>query len=158
MLNVFIARLFILSCCVLAASPHLFAAEPAPQTQNEKESYSIGYQVGLSMKTDGVEVDFERLVQGLDDAINAKEPRLSTEEMRKLIVGLKKRARDGRMRKIQEQRVANAAESEKFLKENGKKKASRPPRAASSTRCSRRVTALPPGRRTSSRSTTAARL
>ena len=106
---------------MLVAAPHLFAAEPAPQTQNEKESYSIGYQVGLSMKTDGVEVDFERLVQGLQDAIDAKEPRLGTEEMRKLIVDLKKRSRDARMRKIQEQIVANAAESEKFLEENGKK-------------------------------------
>jgi FKBP-type peptidyl-prolyl cis-trans isomerase FklB len=113
--------MFILLCFLLFAAPHLFAAEPAPQTQNEKESYSIGYQVGLSMKTDGVEVDFDRLVQGLQDAIDAKEPRLGTEEMRKLIVDLKKRSRDARMRKIQEQIVANAAESEKFLEENGKK-------------------------------------
>ena len=116
-------KMFILLCFLLFAAPHLFAAEPAPalETQTEKESYSIGYQVGLSMKTDGVEVDFERLVQGLQDAIDAKEPRLSTEEMRKLIVDLKKRSRDARMRKIQEQIVANAAESEKFLEENGKK-------------------------------------
>ena len=116
-------KMFILLCFLLFAAPHLFAAEPAPalETQTEKESYSIGYQVGLSMKTDGVEVDFDRLVQGLQDAIDAKEPRLGTEEMRKLIVDLKKRSRDARMRKIQEQIVANAAESEKFLEENGKK-------------------------------------
>jgi FKBP-type peptidyl-prolyl cis-trans isomerase FklB len=121
LLNAFITRLFILLCSVLVAAPSLFAAEPAPQTQTEKESYSIGYQVGQSMKTDGVAVDFERLVQGLQDAIDAKEPRLGQEEMRKRIVDLKKRSRDARMRKIQEQRVANAAESEKFLEENGEK-------------------------------------
>jgi FKBP-type peptidyl-prolyl cis-trans isomerase FklB len=117
-------RLFIVLFFLLLNSPHLFADQPAavPETQNEKESYSIGYQVGVSMQTDGVEVDFERLVQGLDDAINAKEPRLGTEEMRKLIVDLKKRARDAQMRKIQEQIVDNALESEKFLEENGKKK------------------------------------
>jgi FKBP-type peptidyl-prolyl cis-trans isomerase FklB len=106
---------------VLVATPSLFADELAPETQNEKESYSIGYQVGVSMKTDGVEVDFEKLVQGLQDAINEKAPRLSTKEMRKLIVDLKKRARDARMRKIQELIVKNAQESEKFLEENGKK-------------------------------------
>jgi len=121
MLRAFSTRLLILSSFLLLAAPHLCAAEPAPQTQTEKESYSIGYQVGLSMKTDGVEVDFERLVQGLQDAIDAKEPRLGTEEMRKLIVDLKKKARDAQMRKIQEQIVKNAQESEKFLEENGKK-------------------------------------
>jgi len=110
-----------LSCCLLVATPHLFADELASKTQNEKESYSIGYQVDLSMKTDGVEVDFEKLVQGLQDAINAKEPRLGQEEVRKLIVDLKKRARDARMRNIQEQIVKNARESAKFLEENGRK-------------------------------------
>ncbi|MCJ7594519.1 MAG: FKBP-type peptidyl-prolyl cis-trans isomerase N-terminal domain-containing protein, partial [Desulfobacterales bacterium] len=121
MLRAFSTRLLILSSFLLLAAPHLCAAEPAPQTQTEKESYSIGYQVGLSMKTDGVEVDFERLIQGLQDAIDAKAPRLSQDEMRKLIVDLKKKARDVQMRKIQEQIVANAAESEKFMEENGKK-------------------------------------
>ena len=62
---------------LVLATPYLFAAEstPALETQKEKESYSIGYQVGRSMKTDGVEVDFEKLVQGLQDAVNEKEPR-----------------------------------------------------------------------------------
>jgi FKBP-type peptidyl-prolyl cis-trans isomerase FklB len=108
---------------LLLAAPQLFAAETATAlaTQNEKESYSIGYQVGISMNTDGVEVDFDKLVQGLQDAIHAKEPLLSTEEMRTLIVDLKKRARDVQMRKIQEQIVENAKESEKFLAENKKK-------------------------------------
>ena len=117
------SRLFILSCFLLSASPYLFAAEPSPalKTQTEKESYSIGYQVGISMNTDGVEVDFDKLVQGLQDAIHAKEPLLSTEEMKTLIVDLKKRTRDVQMRKIQEQIVENAKESEKFLAENKKK-------------------------------------
>jgi len=41
--------------------------------------------------------------------------------MRTLIVDLKKKAREVQMRKIQEQIVANAQESEKFLEENKKK-------------------------------------
>jgi FKBP-type peptidyl-prolyl cis-trans isomerase FklB len=116
-------RLFILSCVLFLATSHLFADDLAPvaETQKEKESYSIGYQVGLSMKADGVEADFEKLVQGLHDAIDGKEPRLSEDEMRKLIVDLKKRARKVEMRKLQELIVKNAEESEKFIEENGKK-------------------------------------
>jgi FKBP-type peptidyl-prolyl cis-trans isomerase FklB len=116
-------RLFMFLCILVLATPYLFAAGPAPalETQNEKESYSIGYEVGLSMKTDGVEVNFEILIQGLQDAINQKEPRLKAEEMKKLIVDLKKKSREVQMRKIQEQIVKNAQEAEKFLEENKKK-------------------------------------
>jgi len=115
--------LFLFSCILALASPQVFAAGPAPalQTQKEKESYSIGYEVGRGMKTDGVEVDFNILTQGLEDAINQKEPRLKDEEMKKLIVDLRKRTREAQQRKIQEQVVKNAQESEQFLAENRKK-------------------------------------
>ncbi len=117
------SRLFIFSCSLLLAASELFAENSAPAlgTQNEKESYSIGYQVGLSMKSDGVEVDFDKLILGLRDSIDGKEPRISEEEMKKLIVDRKKSAREVEMRKIQELMVKNAEESEKFLEENRKK-------------------------------------
>ena len=119
----FSTRLFILSCLLLVATSHLFADDPAPalETQQDKESYSIGYQVGLSMKSDGVEVNFEKLTQGLRDAIDGNAPLLSEEEMKKLIVDRKKVAREVEMRKVQELRVRNAEEAEKFLEENKKK-------------------------------------
>ena len=103
--------LFLFSFILVPASPQLFAAGPASalQTQKEKESYSIGYEVGRSMKTDGVDVDFNILTQGLEDAINQKEPRLKDEEMRKLIVDLRKRAREAQQRKFQEQIVKQRA-------------------------------------------------
>jgi FKBP-type peptidyl-prolyl cis-trans isomerase FklB len=115
--------LVILSGVLFLATPLLLAQQPAPplETEKDKESYSIGYQVGRSMQTDGVEVDFERLIQGLQDAINQKDPRVNEEEMRKLIVDLKKRSREAQLRKFQEQIVKNAQESEKFLEENRKK-------------------------------------
>ena len=131
-------KLLILSCILLLAASHLFAAEPAPvpATQNEKESYSIGYQVGLSIKADGVDVDSERLVQGLQDAINEKAPLLGMEEMRTLIVEVRKRAREGQMKKLQELMVANATGVGTVPGGKQKKgRHSRPPPAACSTRC-----------------------
>ncbi len=116
-------RLFMFLCVWIMATPYVFAAEPATalENQNQKESYSIGYQVGRSMTTDGVNVDMEKLIQGLQDAVSNKQPLLTDEEMKTLIVDLKKRAREIQMRKIQEQIVENAKESEKFLEENKKK-------------------------------------
>jgi len=107
---------------LMLAPSYLFADEnTALETQIQKESYSIGYQVGLSMKNDGVEVNFDKLVQGLQDAVNEQEPLLSDEEMRSLIVALKEKARAVQMQKFQEAIVKNAEESAKFLEENAKK-------------------------------------
>jgi len=114
--------LLLLLVFLLLAPSYLFADEnTALETQIQKESYSIGYQVGLSMKNDGVEVNFDKLVQGLQDAVNEQEPLLSNEEMRSLIVALKERAREVQMQKFREAVVKNAEESAKFLEENGKK-------------------------------------
>jgi FKBP-type peptidyl-prolyl cis-trans isomerase FklB len=123
MLGAINKAIFILSCLLLLAPSHLFAEDSGQtlETQKEKESYSIGYQVGLSMKSDGVEVDFDKLIQGLQDAVGGKDPLVSAEEMRRLIVDLKEKARNVAMRKIQESIVKNGEESEKFLAENGKK-------------------------------------
>lgn len=122
MLKTLFRILFFPLVLLTLAPSYLFADEvPSLDTQQEKESYSIGYQVGLSMKSDSVEVDFDRLIQGLNDAIDEKEPLLSNEEMRSLILALKEKARDEQMRKIQESIVQNAEESAKFLEENGKK-------------------------------------
>lgn len=123
MLKAIAAKFIMFACVWILTILPLFAAEPASklETQAEKESYSIGYQVGQSLNTDGVEVNLERVIEGLQDAVNRKDPRVKDEEMKKLIVDLKKRARADQMRKFQEQSIKNAQESEKFLDENKKK-------------------------------------
>ena len=120
MLKAIVTKLFIFSCVWVLTSPQLFAAEPAPklESQEDKESYSIGYQVGQSLNTDGVEVNLERVIEGLQDAVNRKDPRVKDEEMKKLIGDLRKKAREAQLKKVQEQSVRNAQESEKFLEEN----------------------------------------
>jgi FKBP-type peptidyl-prolyl cis-trans isomerase len=106
----------------LVAFPLLAVADTqGPATQQEQESYSIGYQVGLSMKSDGVEAEMDHLMRGLRDALDGQEAQLSMEEMKRLIVDLRKRARETETRKIQELIVRNAEESEKFLRENKEK-------------------------------------
>ena len=118
-----IFKSLIISVSTLAlACSHLYAEDGSNlETQQQKESYSIGYQVGLSMKSDGVEVDFDKLIQGLQDAINDKEPLLSNEEMRSLIVERKEKTREEYMQKLMETRAQNAEEAATFLKENGQK-------------------------------------
>jgi len=116
-------KLIILGCFLLLAPPCLYADDLGQTLESlkEKESYSIGYQVGLSMMRDGVEVDIDILIQGLQDAISEKDPLLSNEETRGIIVARKERAREANMQKLLETRAKNAEESQKFLAENVKK-------------------------------------
>lgn len=93
----------------------------APRTQLEKESYSIGYQFGLSIRSDEITIDFDHLVQGLHEAIDGTTPQLKIDDMRILIADLRKRARETALRKLQETTVRNAEESRRFLEENRNK-------------------------------------
>lgn len=123
MLKITFHRRMLFICCLLLAVPTYIYAEEATslESQQEKESYSIGYQVGLSMKSDNVEVNFDKLIQGLNDAINDKKPLLSDEEMRSLIVARKEKVKEDRMQKLLETRAQNAEESVTFLEENAQK-------------------------------------
>ena len=119
--KIFKSLIISVSILTLACS-HVYAEDGSNlETQQQKESYSIGYQVGLSMKNDGVDVDFDKLIQGLQDAINEQEPLLSNEEMRNLIVERREKVREDQLRKVQEERAKNAQEAVDFLEENGKK-------------------------------------
>lgn len=123
MIGIVYKKLIILGCFLLLAPPCLYADDLGQTLESlkEKESYSIGYQVGLSMMRDGVEVDIDILIQGLQDAISEKDPLLSNEETRGIIVARKERAREAYMQKLLETRAKNAEESQKFLAENVKK-------------------------------------
>lgn len=116
--------ILIFLCFFLFTASGLRAQNPAEalKTQEEKESYSIGYQVGLSMNTDGVDVDFESLIQGLHDAVDGTEPLLGNEEMRQFILDLKEKARNAQLKKVQELIVKNAEESKAFLEKNAMEK------------------------------------
>jgi len=117
------AETWILSCVFLLTASSLYAQDPTEdlETLQEKENYSIGYQIGRSMKNDGLDVDFEKFLQGLHDAVDANASLLKEDEMNKLIMDLKKRAKDDKMRKAQILLVKNAEESKRFLEENAKR-------------------------------------
>ena len=112
---------------VLALSPlAAWAAEeakPAPvelNTDVQKVSYSIGTQIGTSMKKDGLDIDMKAFVRGIEDARGGKELALTPEQMKQVMDSFRKQL----MEKMQADRAAsgekNKAEGAKFLEENAK--------------------------------------
>lgn len=66
-------------------------AEDMVDLGNEKTkvNYSVGYQIGDDFKQQGVEINPEALVKGIQDAISESTPLMTAEEQRVTLVNLK---------------------------------------------------------------------
>ena len=59
-------------------------------SEQDKTSYSIGYQVGGDFKQQAVELRPDMLVKGIQDALASNEPQLTPEQMLTALTELKK--------------------------------------------------------------------
>lgn len=105
---------FLSGICLAGENPEL-------KDGKEKINYSLGYQIGGDFKRQGVELDPDLLVKGIQDAVGGAEPRISPQEMRKTLVELKKKVEADERKRRREKAEKNRAEGEAFLAANGKK-------------------------------------
>ena len=94
---------------------------PAPKDQREKESYSLGFQFGKSMKAQGVDIDLDIYTSAIRDALSGHKPRMTPNEIRATIQGLQQRLALARHETEKILAEKNLAEGKAFLEENGKK-------------------------------------
>jgi len=87
----------------------------------DKESYSLGYQFGQSLKSQGWDIKLEVYASGIQDALGGKEPLMSQEEIRATIMELQKRIMAAREKELKEKAEKNLVGGKAFLVENGKK-------------------------------------
>lgn len=128
-------RVFILSLimCVIVAcglsdaneSPDvakMFSKKLNLESQKQKASYSVGYNIGRSLRKISSEIDLFIVLQGLVDGEGGDEKaQLDMEEMQKVIMefnaAMRKKIEEDKMKEGEK----NKAEGEKFLKENASK-------------------------------------
>jgi FKBP-type peptidyl-prolyl cis-trans isomerase len=77
------------------------------ESEMDKVSYAIGSQIGQNFKRQGIEIKLDILVQGIKDALEGKDPALSQEEIRQVMMDFQKKLRA----KMQERRTAEGAKS-----------------------------------------------
>jgi FKBP-type peptidyl-prolyl cis-trans isomerase FklB len=92
----------------------------ALQSLNDKVNYSIGYQIGGDFKRQGIELNPEFIVKGIQDALGGAKPLLTSQEMRTTLVNLKKKITAAQQQQQKQQAEKNLAEGKAFLEENGK--------------------------------------
>lgn len=99
-------------------------AEDAKITLNdagEKVSYSIGADIGSTIKRQGIEIDPEKLLLGLKDAYTGNKLALTDEEMKSTMESFQKEMMAKVAKKREEDGKKNKETGEKFLAENKKK-------------------------------------
>jgi FKBP-type peptidyl-prolyl cis-trans isomerase FklB len=114
-------RLIICLAAVLVASIGLAQDKPQLKDQKDKASYSIGLELGTSLKKGKMDVNADTLFKGLKDGLSGAKPLLTEEQVKETMTALQKEMMDKQAAAQKEAGEKNAADGEKFLVENKKK-------------------------------------
>jgi len=99
-----------------------FAGEKVElKDQKDKESYSLGFQFGQNLKSQGVEINLAIYTSGIQDALGGKESQMTSEEIRVTITALQQRLGAAQQKVQKEQAAKNLSEGKAFLATNEKK-------------------------------------
>jgi len=96
-------------------------ADEKLETQKDKASYTIGVQIGSQLSMGKDELDVNKLMLGLKDALAGVEPRIKKEDMQKAMQEFQQTMQTKQQAKMKEMADKNAKEGETFLADNKKK-------------------------------------
>ena len=109
--------------CALAAGPALAADEPgALKTQPDKISYSIGLSVGRNLKGQNIEVDPDKFLLGLRDALKGEKQILTDDQVKEVMFAFQMERRARQMEEQNKLSTGNKKAGEQFMAANKKKK------------------------------------
>lgn len=102
----------------LALAPLALAAETQLKDQKDKVSYSIGLDIGSTLKRQLIDVNAELLNTGIQDGLSGKKPLLSEEEVKQVMSTFQKDMMEKQAAAKKVTGEKNEAEGAKFLAEN----------------------------------------
>lgn len=114
-----------MAAAALIALPGVLSAakpEAAPQSEDEKVSYSIGVSVGRNMQRQGIELRAEAFAQGVKDALGGGKLAMSDEDMQKVLAAFQTRMQAKQQSQQHGQMEQNMMEGKAFLAANAQKK------------------------------------
>jgi FKBP-type peptidyl-prolyl cis-trans isomerase FklB len=106
---------------VLLASQAGAEEKKAFQTPKEKQSYSIGADIGNKLKSQSIDVDPDALAQGLKDAISGNKLLMTEQEIKESLSSLQKEMMEKQAERTKQLSEKNKKEGDAFLAENRKK-------------------------------------
>jgi FKBP-type peptidyl-prolyl cis-trans isomerase FklB len=99
-----------------------FADEnPVLNNEDDKISYSVGYQMGSDFKRQNLNIKPEAFLKGIQDALAGSKPLIDRQEMRKTLAELKRKVVAAQRAKQSKVAEKNLVEGKEFLAENKQK-------------------------------------
>ncbi len=102
----------------LAFTPLAPAADPQLNDQKEKVSYSIGLDIGSTLKRQLIDVNEATLDRGIKDGLTGAKPLLTDEQTKEVMAAFQKDMMAKQAAAKKEAGAKNSAEGKKFLDEN----------------------------------------
>ena len=115
---------FLLTLAVsLSLMGNLCLAEEKPNIEDEKAkfNYSVGYQIGDDFKRQGVEINPEVLLKGIQDALSGEKALMTPPERHTTLSNLKRKVAAKQKQEKAKQAREYPGEGREFLVENAKK-------------------------------------
>jgi FKBP-type peptidyl-prolyl cis-trans isomerase FklB len=109
---------------ILCAAPIAFAAAAEPldlENETARINYSLGYQIGGDFKRQGVEMNADAVVKGIEDALSGAEPLITPGDMRTTLMDLRRKVVAAQKKSAVDLELKTVAEGEHFMEENAKK-------------------------------------
>ncbi len=107
---------------LLAWGPVWAAEKIELKTDKEKVSYAIGLRLGQNMKREGIEVDQESFLKGLNDGKSGAEPLMTPAELQETMVKFSQEMMAKKRAAFEKKAAENKAKGQAFLEANKKKK------------------------------------
>ncbi|MBI4420736.1 MAG: FKBP-type peptidyl-prolyl cis-trans isomerase [Gemmatimonadetes bacterium] len=102
------------ACAVIAACGQRSGGGPNLATADDSLNYVVGYQIGTSLKQQGIPAPQERvMLRGMREALAGTKPALTEDQARVIVMGFQQK-------RMETAAAANTAEAEKFLADNAK--------------------------------------
>ena len=99
-----------------------FAGEPVQlKDENERLSYSYGFHFAETLKREGVNINKDTFLKGIQDALSGVKPQITQEEMGAVVKEFQKKKQLAKLRERQIKKDLTRKEGKEFLAENGKK-------------------------------------
>ena len=113
------AWIIALSIGILAGQ--VYAQDAVLKTQKDKVSYSIGMDIGTTLKKQELDVDPAILARGIRDSMSGQKPLMTDQEMRDTITTFQKEMMAKQQEQTKQMGEKNKKQGEAFLAENKKK-------------------------------------
>lgn len=106
---------------LLLVSAAATAQDADPLADSGKLSYAVGFDLGMNLRRQGLDLNLEQVLQAIRDTFNETEPTVPREEMANILTALQQKLRTEQLERFRQLAEKNKKDADDFLADNAQK-------------------------------------